>query len=64
MFRFQVLIESKDDGADALPHLIYVAREKRPTCPHHFKAGAMNVLVKDKHNEVNLLPSPNELKEL
>lgn len=50
MFRFQVMIENKEDEADGLPHLIYVAREKRPKCSHHFKAGAMNVLVKHKHN--------------
>ena len=27
------------------PLLIYVAREKRPSHSHHFKAGALNVLV-------------------
>ena len=31
---------------DGLPHLIYISREKRPNYPHHYKAGAMNVLVK------------------
>jgi len=30
---------------DGLPHLIYISREKSPKQPHHFKAGAMNVLV-------------------
>jgi len=29
----------------AMPLLVYVAREKRPSHPHHFKAGALNVLV-------------------
>ncbi|KAK9665740.1 hypothetical protein RND81_14G132800 [Saponaria officinalis] len=27
-----------------MPFLVYVAREKRRSCPHHFKAGALNVL--------------------
>ncbi|KAG6668693.1 cellulose synthase-like protein G2 isoform X2 [Carya illinoinensis] len=27
-----------------MPLLVYVSREKRPTHPHHFKAGALNVL--------------------
>ncbi|KAF7837496.1 cellulose synthase-like protein G2 [Senna tora] len=27
-----------------LPLLVYVSREKRPSCPHNFKAGALNVL--------------------
>ncbi|XP_057847609.2 cellulose synthase-like protein H1 [Cryptomeria japonica] len=29
-----------------LPHLIYVAREKRPMVNHHYKAGAMNVMAR------------------
>lgn len=28
-----------------MPLLVYVAREKRPSHPHNFKAGALNVLV-------------------
>lgn len=28
-----------------LPLLVYVSREKRPSQPHHFKAGALNALV-------------------
>ncbi|CAI0559210.1 unnamed protein product [Linum tenue] len=28
------------------PLLVYVAREKRPSSPHHFKAGALNVLLR------------------
>ena len=34
-------------GADQveMPLLVYVSREKRPSHPHHFKAGALNVLV-------------------
>ncbi|CAN0914442.1 Cellulose synthase-like protein B3 [Linum grandiflorum] len=29
-----------------LPHLVYISREKRPKYPHHYKAGAMNVLTR------------------
>ncbi|KAL8142777.1 hypothetical protein V2J09_015809 [Rumex salicifolius] len=29
-----------------IPQLIYVAREKRPSYPHNFKAGALNVLLR------------------
>ncbi|KAL8142783.1 hypothetical protein V2J09_015815 [Rumex salicifolius] len=29
-----------------IPLLVYVAREKRPSHPHHFKAGALNVLLR------------------
>ncbi|KAL4379756.1 hypothetical protein GQ457_02G029730 [Hibiscus cannabinus] len=32
------------EGDEEVPHLVYVSREKRPKYPHHFKAGAMNVL--------------------
>jgi len=28
-----------------MPLLVYIAREKRPSHLHHFKAGALNVLV-------------------
>ncbi|GAB4843218.1 hypothetical protein Ancab_013185 [Ancistrocladus abbreviatus] len=36
------------DDAEAadMPLLVYVAREKRPSQPHHFKAGALNVLLR------------------
>ena len=34
-----------DKKVDALPHLIYVAREKCPKVSHPYKAGAMNVMV-------------------
>ncbi|XP_074278914.1 cellulose synthase-like protein G2 [Silene latifolia] len=39
---------SKDDQSAEvnLPSLIYVAREKRPNHPHHFKAGAINALLR------------------
>eukprot|EP00250_Pteridium_aquilinum_P021646 c25188_g1_i1 orf=61-2535(+) len=29
-----------------LPHLVYISREKRPNQKHHFKAGAMNALLR------------------
>ncbi|KAH9307456.1 hypothetical protein KI387_035367 [Taxus chinensis] len=45
----QVIHENKkgeeNEGVN-LPHLIYVAREKRPMVGHHYKAGAMNVMVR------------------
>jgi len=40
--------ENKAGISDELPHLIYISREKRPKHPHHYKAGAMNVLVSKK----------------
>ncbi|KAL5718910.1 hypothetical protein ACHQM5_011764 [Ranunculus cassubicifolius] len=33
------------DGGN-LPTLVYLSREKRPTQPHNFKAGAMNALIR------------------
>lgn len=42
----KVICEYKDDVADRVPHLVYVSREKRPERPHHYKAGAMNVLTR------------------
>ncbi|KAA8524718.1 hypothetical protein F0562_011141 [Nyssa sinensis] len=36
----------KDADSSGLPHLVYISREKRPKHPHHFKAGAMNVLTR------------------
>jgi hypothetical protein len=44
----QVLSENskdKDITGDLMPNLIYVSRQKSKTSPHHFKAGALNVLV-------------------
>lgn len=45
----QILLEKGEDrdiqGND-LPGLIYVSREKRPGIPHHYKAGALNVLLR------------------
>ncbi|KAK9089728.1 hypothetical protein Scep_028810 [Stephania cephalantha] len=40
----KVLWENKEGLADGVPHLVYVSREKHPKYPHHFKAGALNVL--------------------
>ncbi|XXG73228.1 hypothetical protein AAC387_Pa07g2182 [Persea americana] len=42
----KVILENKKSDGDEPPHLVYVAREKRPGQPHHFKAGAMNVLTR------------------
>eukprot|EP01018_Ginkgo_biloba_P002114 Gb_06084 [translate_table: standard] len=41
----KVLGESSDDGRQ-VPRLIYVSREKRPRFKHHFKAGALNALLR------------------
>ncbi|VFQ62160.1 unnamed protein product [Cuscuta campestris] len=40
----KVIWESKDD--DGIPSIIYISREKRLKHPHHYKAGAMNVLTR------------------
>ncbi|XVF12935.1 hypothetical protein REPUB_Repub08aG0162800 [Reevesia pubescens] len=45
----QVLLEKNKDRditGHWLPNLVYVSREKSKTSPHHFKAGALNVLVR------------------
>ncbi|KAH6770010.1 hypothetical protein C2S52_014813 [Perilla frutescens var. hirtella] len=34
------------NGENNIPLLVYVAREKRPAYPHHFKGGALNVLLR------------------
>lgn len=36
----------KDADLTEMPLLVYVSREKRPSQLHHFKAGALNVLVR------------------
>ncbi|XP_030502277.2 cellulose synthase-like protein G3 [Cannabis sativa] len=38
--------KDKDIRGDVMPNLIYVAREKRRTSLHHFKAGALNALIR------------------
>lgn len=50
MERMQIITANKEDGDDEeteeeMPALVYVAREKRRSWPHHFKAGALNALV-------------------
>ncbi|KAG1363762.1 cellulose synthase-like protein E6 [Cocos nucifera] len=47
----QILIDGRDQGSidkdgNALPTLVYMAREKRPQHHHHFKAGALNALIR------------------
>ncbi|XP_047948698.1 cellulose synthase-like protein G2 isoform X2 [Salvia hispanica] len=47
----QPIIEVINDGDEMdkdpqMPHLVYVAREKRPFHSHRFKAGALNVLLR------------------
>ncbi|CBI28828.3 unnamed protein product, partial [Vitis vinifera] len=42
----KVILENKETRPDGLPHLVYVSREKHPRHPHHYKAGAMNVLTR------------------
>ncbi|KAK7386013.1 hypothetical protein VNO78_32056 [Psophocarpus tetragonolobus] len=51
----QAIVEMIMDGRDRnaidedglqLPTLVYLAREKRPNYPHHFKAGAINALIR------------------
>ncbi|XP_073098854.1 cellulose synthase-like protein E6 [Elaeis guineensis] len=47
----QILIDGRDqdaidDDGNALPTLVYMAREKRPQHHHNFKAGAMNALIR------------------
>ncbi|OMP04213.1 Cellulose synthase [Corchorus olitorius] len=47
----QFIIDGRDKNAvDSvgcrLPTLVYISREKRPDSPHHFKAGAMNALIR------------------
>ncbi|KAK7391644.1 hypothetical protein VNO78_20061 [Psophocarpus tetragonolobus] len=37
-------ISSSEMEQVKLPSLVYVSREKKPSHPHHFKAGALNVL--------------------
>ncbi|KAF7805783.1 cellulose synthase-like protein H1 isoform X1 [Senna tora] len=42
----KVIWENSEEGRDGTPHLIYISRDKRPKHPHHYKAGAMNVLAR------------------
>lgn len=36
----------KDENDVKMPLLVYLSREKRPSYPTHFKAGALNALVR------------------
>ncbi|KAL0348969.1 UNVERIFIED_CONTAM: Cellulose synthase-like protein E2 [Sesamum angustifolium] len=38
--------ENGDSNLKEMPLLVYVAREKRPGHPHHFKGGALNALLR------------------
>ncbi|KAL0414372.1 UNVERIFIED_CONTAM: Cellulose synthase-like protein B4 [Sesamum radiatum] len=38
--------ENGDSNLKDIPLLVYMAREKRPGHPHHFKGGALNVLLR------------------
>ncbi|PSS11207.1 Cellulose synthase-like protein [Actinidia chinensis var. chinensis] len=45
----QVLLDNgrdKDIAGQFMPNLIYVSRQKSKTSPHHFKAGALNALLR------------------
>ncbi|XP_019058019.1 PREDICTED: cellulose synthase-like protein G3 isoform X2 [Tarenaya hassleriana] len=45
----QVLLESekeRDESGNVMPNLIYLSREKSRVSPHHFKAGALNTLLR------------------
>ncbi|OVA05277.1 Cellulose synthase [Macleaya cordata] len=42
----QIEIICGNDGTSDLPRLVYVSRERRPTYPHRFKAGALNALLR------------------
>ncbi|KAK8577597.1 hypothetical protein V6N13_027866 [Hibiscus sabdariffa] len=45
----QVVLDTSKDrdiSGHSLPNLIYVSRQKSKTSPHHFKAGALNVLLR------------------
>ncbi|KAJ9148095.1 hypothetical protein P3X46_030189 [Hevea brasiliensis] len=38
--------KDKDIAGHHLPNLVYLSREKRKVCQHHFKAGALNALIR------------------
>ncbi|XP_004505391.1 cellulose synthase-like protein G2 [Cicer arietinum] len=42
----EVMQENDDVDNVKMPLLVYVSREKKPSNPHHFKAGALNVLLR------------------
>ncbi|KAG9152052.1 hypothetical protein Leryth_025875 [Lithospermum erythrorhizon] len=42
----QVIGGKSHSTFSGMPNLVYVSREKDPTSPHHFKAGAINVMLR------------------
>ncbi|KAL0388466.1 UNVERIFIED_CONTAM: Cellulose synthase-like protein G1 [Sesamum radiatum] len=42
----EVMNDAVNSSQQEMPILAYVAREKRPSRPHHFKAGALNALIR------------------
>ncbi|XP_018482999.1 cellulose synthase-like protein B3 isoform X2 [Raphanus sativus] len=44
----KVIWENEEGVGDEkeVPHFVYISREKKPNCLHHYKAGAMNFLVR------------------
>ncbi|XVF81629.1 hypothetical protein PTKIN_Ptkin15bG0170500 [Pterospermum kingtungense] len=42
----KIILEHRGTVSDAVPNLVYISREKKPNKPHHYKAGAMNVLTR------------------
>lgn len=46
--------ENRDQDLKEMPLLVYIAREKRPGHPHHFKGGALNILVNSLYTSDNL----------
>ncbi|XP_039068125.1 cellulose synthase-like protein G1 [Hibiscus syriacus] len=56
----QVLLDSRHNKGITghfLPNHIYVSRQKRKTSPHHYKVGALNVLVSIIHLHLTLFPT-------
>nr|TKR79071.1 hypothetical protein D5086_0000276410 [Populus alba] len=52
----QVLLDASKDrdiAGYSMPNLIYVSREKNKASPHHFKAGALNALLRVSSNMTN-----------
>ncbi|KAL3532892.1 hypothetical protein ACH5RR_006413 [Cinchona calisaya] len=61
----QVLLESckdKDISGNSMPNLIYVSREKSKTSQHHFKAGALNALIKNGRRGTGMVEVRDEKK--
>ncbi|XP_076890728.1 quillaic acid 3-O-glycosyltransferase CSL1-like [Bidens hawaiensis] len=42
----EVMVDESTHNQRKMPLLVYVSREKRPSHPHNFKAGALNVLLR------------------